>query len=45
MASLSIYKDIEAADGEITDDRQSLRECGVEGGPGAEEPVRVYNVS
>ncbi|KAA0154466.1 hypothetical protein FNF27_07290 [Cafeteria roenbergensis] len=38
MASLSLYKDIESADGEITDDRLTLRECGIEGGPGMETP-------
>ncbi|CAE7625358.1 unnamed protein product, partial [Symbiodinium sp. KB8] len=41
MASLSLYKDIESADGEITDDRLTLRECGIEGGPGMETPVRT----
>lgn len=42
MASLSLYKDIESADGEITDDRLSLRDCGIEGGPGFEKPVRRF---
>lgn len=42
MASLSLYKDIESAEGEITDDRLSLRECGIEGGPGMETPVRRF---
>jgi len=39
LASLSLYKDIESPDGEITDDRLTLRECGIEGGPGMEPPV------
>ena len=39
MASLSLYRDVEKSDGEITDDRMSLKDCGIEGPPASQEPV------
>ena len=41
MASLSLFTDIESAEGEITDDRLTLQECGIEGGPAGDVPPSV----
>jgi hypothetical protein len=41
MASLSLYRDVEKSDGEITDDRMTLKDCGIEGAPASQEPVSL----
>ena len=38
MSSLTLYKDMDNADAEITNDRLTLEEIGIEGNPADQDP-------